>query len=85
MNVDWDWKELYDLRLARGSPLGGPNTSSSSSLTGIAVFSARFPDEWLAACGPENRGAGGKGRFGLPPYFDDGVPGRGLPFISAGS
>lgn len=30
-------------------------------------------------------GAGGRGRRGLPPYLEDGVPGRGLPFISAGS
>ena len=49
------------------------------------MVSARLPDGWPAACGLENRGAGGKGRFGLPPYFDDGVPGRGLPLISAGS
>jgi hypothetical protein len=34
---------------------------------------------------PANRGAGGKGLLGLPPYCDDGVPGRGLPLISAGS
>jgi hypothetical protein len=31
------------------------------------------------------RGAGGRGRRGLPPYLEDGVPGRGLPLISAGS
>jgi len=31
------------------------------------------------------RGAGGSGRFGLPPYCDDGVPGRGEPLSSAGS
>jgi hypothetical protein len=30
-------------------------------------------------------GAGGSGRLGLPPYNDEGVPGRGAPFISAGS
>src|SRR5580658_4966257 len=30
-------------------------------------------------------GAGGRGRRGLPPYWEDGVPGRGLPLISAGS
>lgn len=30
-------------------------------------------------------GAGGNGLRGLPPYADDGVPGRGLPFRSAGS
>lgn len=32
-----------------------------------------------------NRGAGGSGRRGLPPYCDDGVPGLGLPLMSAGS
>ena len=32
-----------------------------------------------------NRGAGGNGRRGLPPYLDDGVPGLGLPLIAAGS
>lgn len=33
----------------------------------------------------ENRGAGGKGRRGLPPYLDEGVPGLGLPLRSDGS
>lgn len=34
---------------------------------------------------PANSGAGGRGLLGeLPPYLD-GVPGRGLPLISAGS
>jgi len=33
----------------------------------------------------EKRGAGGSGRRGLPPYVEAGVPGRGLPLISAGS
>ena len=32
-----------------------------------------------------NSGAGGSGRRGLPPYCEEGVPGLGLPFISAGS
>jgi hypothetical protein len=32
-----------------------------------------------------NNGAGGKGLFASPPYRDDGVPGRGLPFICSGS
>jgi hypothetical protein len=32
--------------------------------------------------GPENNGAGGNGRRGLPPYLELGVPGRGLPLIS---
>lgn len=31
------------------------------------------------------RGAGGSGLRGLPPYCDDGVPGLGLPLMSAGS
>lgn len=38
---------------------------------------------------PANNGAGGNGRLGLPgrppPYRDEGVPGRGLPLMSAGS
>ena len=33
----------------------------------------------------ENKGAGGSGLLGLPPYCEDGVPGLGLPLISAGS
>lgn len=33
----------------------------------------------------EKRGAGGNGLRGLPPYLDDGVPGRGLPLRSDGS
>lgn len=37
------------------------------------------------ACGPAKSGAGGSGRFGLPPYLDEGVPGRGLPLRSARS
>lgn len=35
--------------------------------------------------GPANNGAGGNGRLGLPPYRVLGVPGRGLPLISARS
>lgn len=38
-----------------------------------------------AGLGPEKSGAGGNGRRGLPPYLEDGVPGRGLPLMSAGS
>ena len=34
---------------------------------------------------PENSGAGGSGRLGLPPYRELGVPGRGLPLMSARS
>ena len=32
-----------------------------------------------------NNGAGGRGLLGLPPYREDGVPGRGLPLICSGS
>jgi hypothetical protein len=32
-----------------------------------------------------NNGCGGRGRFGEPPYCDEGVPGLGLPLMSAGS
>lgn len=38
-----------------------------------------------AAPGFENKGAGGSGLLGLPPYWEEGVPGLGLPLISAGS
>jgi len=34
---------------------------------------------------PANRGAGGSGLLGLPPYLEEGVPGLGAPFRSAGS
>ena len=44
-----------------------------------------IPEDSLFDWGMENRGAGGKGRLGLPPYFEDGVPGLGLPLRSAGS
>lgn len=37
------------------------------------------------AVGFENKGAGGSGRLGLPPYLELGVPGRGLPLMSARS
>lgn len=73
------------MRLARGFASGGPKTSSSSSLIGIAVASDTSFCALLAAAGPENNGAGGRGRLGLPPYCEEGVPGRGLPFISGGS
>lgn len=51
----------------------------------MAVGSPRFSKERLAACGPEKSGAGGRGRFGLLLYLEEGDPGRGLPLISAGS
>jgi hypothetical protein len=44
---------------------------------GIAVSETLF----LA----EKSGAGGRGLRGLPPYCEEGVPGRGLPFRSGGS
>lgn len=47
---------------------------------GIAVSAVLWGREPLA-----KRGAGGSGRRGLPPYLEDGVPGRGLPLMSAGS
>lgn len=34
---------------------------------------------------PANKGLGGRGRFGLLLYCEDGVPGRGLPLMSTGS
>lgn len=34
---------------------------------------------------PENNGAGGSGLLGLPPYWLEGVPGLGAPFISGAS
>jgi hypothetical protein len=51
----------------------------------MVVVSPRSADDRTDDCGPENNGAGGRGRMGLPPYLDDGVPGRGLPLRSAGS
>ena len=73
------------MRLARGFPSGGPKTSSSSSPIGIVVASDASLDALLVAAGPENNGAGGRGRLGLPPYCEEGVPGRGLPLRSDGS
>lgn len=62
----------------------GPKTSSPSSSRGIVTVASS-----AKACesrdGLEKRGAGGRGRLGLPPYLEDGVPGRGLPFNSEGS
>lgn len=47
------------------------------------MLSPRSTEGREAACaGPENKGAGGSGLFGLAPYLDEGVPGRGLPFRS---
>ena len=46
------------------------------------AFAGRSLDARLVGGNPENRGAGGSGRLGLP-YLEEGVPGRGLPLISA--
>ena len=72
------------------SGLSGPKTSSPSPMSpsrGIEIVASSANIELRAdpAPGPENRGAGGSGRRGLPPYLDDGVPGLGLPLRSAGS
>ena len=71
------------------SGLSGPNTSSPSPISpsrGIEIVASSAKTEFRAeAPGPENRGAGGRGLRGLPPYREDGVPGLGLPLISAGS
>ena len=69
------------------SSIEGAKTSSSSSLIEIAVSALTSSKEAEGSVRfPENKGAGGSGRFGLPPYLaEDGVPGRGLPFRSAGS
>lgn len=47
------------------------------------MASSAKPSECLE--GPEKRGCGGRGRLGLPPYLDEGVPGRGEPLMSDGS
>lgn len=70
--------------------LAGPKTSSPSpkspSPRGIEIVASSANTEFRAdAPGPENRGAGGSGRRGLPPYLLEGVPGLGSPFRSTGS
>ena len=52
---------------------------------GIVVVSPSDPPNPLLTCDPAKSGAGGNGLIGLPPYLLDGVPGRGLPLMSAGS
>lgn len=61
----------------------GPNTSSLPSRGIETVASSAKPVELRAEL--ENSGAGGRGRLGLPPYLDEGVPGLGLPLRSDGS
>ena len=75
--------ECADLRLALGSLSGRTGlpltkTSFSDSRSGIGIVVSK-----VVPC--ENSGAGGSGLLGLPPYCDEGVPGRGLPLISGGS
>lgn len=69
--------------------LAGPKTSSPSPMSfssGIDIVASSANTEFRAAApGPEKRGAGGRGRLGLPPYLDDGVPGLGSPSRSTGS
>ncbi|KAH0357776.1 hypothetical protein KCU83_g6, partial [Aureobasidium melanogenum] len=69
-------------RSGRSSSMNG----SSSPSMGMAVMSERSlsPSDELGRT-PANRGAGGRGRFELPPYLLEGEPGRGLPLMSAGS
>lgn len=58
----------------RGRPFTKTSSPDSKSDIGIVVSAnAAF----------ENRGAGGSGLRGLPPYCEEGVPGLGLPFKSA--
>lgn len=85
MKVECDSYESTDFMLGRASPFEGAKTSSESPCMGIDVASPRSCDVRLDAGGPEKRGAGGSGLRGLPPYFEDGVPGRGPPCKSAGS
>lgn len=49
-------------------------TSSLDSISDIGIV--------VSAADLENKGAGGNGLRGLPPYCDDGVPGLGLPLRS---
>lgn len=69
--------------------VSGPKTSSPSPISpsrGIEIVASSAKVEFRAeAFGPENRGAGGRGLLGLPPYLEEGVPGLGLPLMSAGS
>lgn len=59
-----------------------PNGSFSSYPSPISILVSITLDPDFD---PAKRGAGGRGRRGLPPYFELGVPGRGLPLRSEGS
>lgn len=83
VTVDSERKEREDFRFARGSLSGIKGrpfmkTSSPDSMSTIGMVVSADADL-------ENRGAGGKGLRGLPPYCVDGVPGLGLPLRSARS
>jgi hypothetical protein len=88
VNVVCDVYDSLDFKLCLNSllsTLSGPKTSSSSA-RGIETVASSVKVEFRAlAVGPENNGAGGSGLRGLPPYCEEGVPGRGLPLRSAGS
>jgi hypothetical protein len=92
VSVELDIYESLDFKVCLASllnVLSGPKTSSLSPISpsrGIEIVASSAKAEFRAeALGPENRGAGGKGLLGLPPYLDEGVPGLGLPLRSAGS
>jgi hypothetical protein len=51
----------------------------------LAVSAGPMVESRETGLPPAKRGAGGSGLLGLPPYREDGVPGRGLPFMCSGS
>jgi hypothetical protein len=59
----------------------GPKTSSPSPMSfsrGIEMVASSAKIEFgFLPPAPANNGAGGRGRRGLPPYLDEGVPGLG--------
>lgn len=79
---------MYESREFSSGRLSPLSVKTSSSSIGIEVMSSVAFESRDTGLPPANSGAGGSGRLGLPgrpPYLDDGVPGRGLPFKSAGS
>ena len=68
--------------VSRFLTLGGRSSNGSSLSMGITSSVDSTVD---LAPGAAKSGAGGSGRLGLPPYLDEGVPGRGLPLRSDGS